>query len=189
MGMGSRQDAERLKPSPDHRHAAGGTCGRARTIALALLRAALIPIKATSIRHDETSKKLPSSWVRSMSISTTVDFRTFARSAGTVLNYASGDTIFRENDIPQFMYVVLSGSVEITSHNRQIETVNAGDVFGILSLLDEQPTPITARARERSELALINRTKCRSMVNEMPDFAWHLLLELAHRLRNTNAAI
>ena len=124
-----------------------------------------------------------------MPITDKVDVRTFARSMGTVLSYKLGDTIFQENDTPQFMYVVLAGSVEISTHGKQIETIHEGDAFDILPLLDDLPVPITARASEICELALIDRKKFRFMVEEVPNFVWYVMGELAHRLRTTNAAL
>jgi CRP/FNR family cyclic AMP-dependent transcriptional regulator len=118
-----------------------------------------------------------------------VDFREFARAVGTVMNYAAGDLIFRENDPPNFMYIVLSGSVEITGHTKVIETIHEGNALGILSLLDEQPRTTTAHAKERCELAIMDRRKFRYMVEEMPNFVWYVMDELAHRLRTTNAAL
>jgi CRP/FNR family cyclic AMP-dependent transcriptional regulator len=118
-----------------------------------------------------------------------IDFREFARAVGTVMNYAVNDVIYRENDPPNFMYIVLSGSVEITSHAKVIETIHEGNALGILSLLDEQPRTTTARARESCELAIMDRRKFRYMVEEIPNFVWYVMDELAHRLRTTNAAL
>jgi CRP-like cAMP-binding protein len=118
-----------------------------------------------------------------------IDFRGFARSLGTVMNYGAGDTVFRERDTPRYMYVVLSGTIEITSHDKLIETIGEGDAFGILALLDEQPRTITARATVDCELAVIDRKRFRYMVEEVPNFVWYVMDELAQRLRNTNAAL
>ena len=118
-----------------------------------------------------------------------IDFREFAKAVGTVMSYDAEDIIFRENDPPRFMYIVLSGAVEITSHARVIETIYEGNALGILSLLDEQPRTTTARARNRCEVALIDRRKFRYMVEEVPNFVWYVMDELAHRLRTTNAAL
>jgi CRP-like cAMP-binding protein len=118
-----------------------------------------------------------------------IDFRDFARAVGTVMTYAKNDIIFREDDPPRFMYIVLSGSVDITKHTTVIETIYEGNALGILALLDDQPRTITARAREHSELAIIDRRKFRYMVEEVPNFVWYVMDELAHRLRTTNAAL
>jgi CRP/FNR family cyclic AMP-dependent transcriptional regulator len=119
-----------------------------------------------------------------------IDFRTFARAVATVADYARNDVIFREGDAPRCMYIVLSGSVEISSHGKVIETIHDGNALGILSLLDEQPRSTTARAREACQLAIMDRRKFRYMVEEVvPNFVWYVMNELAHRLRTTNAAL
>lgn len=119
----------------------------------------------------------------------TTDFRAFARSVGTVMDYRSGDVIFREGDPPRYMYVVLSGAVEVTSHHKVIEVVHEGHALGIISLLDEQLRTATARAVDDCELALLDARKFRYMVEEAPNFVWYVMAELAHRLRTTNAAL
>ena len=119
----------------------------------------------------------------------TTDFRAFARSVGTVMDYRSGDVIFREGDPPRYMYVVLSGAVEVTSYHKVIEVVHEGHALGIISLLDEQLRTATARAVDDCELALLDARKFRYMVEEAPNFVWYVMAELAHRLRTTNAAL
>jgi len=118
-----------------------------------------------------------------------LDIRVVARSAGTVMPYAAGDVVFCEGDPPRFMYVVLSGSVEIAHGGRVIETIGAGKALGILSLLDEQPRSITATAREPGEIAVIEARRFCFLVEEVPGFAWYVMAELARRLRSTNAAL
>lgn len=118
-----------------------------------------------------------------------IDFRDFARAVGTVVTYAANDVVFREDDPARYMYIVLSGSVEITRHSKVIETIHAGNALGILSLLDDQARTTTATACESSELAIMDQKKFRYMVEEIPNFVWYVMDELAHRLRTTNAAL
>jgi CRP-like cAMP-binding protein len=118
-----------------------------------------------------------------------IDFRTFARGVGKVVNFARNDVIFRESEPPHFMYVVLSGAVEITSHDKVIETIHEGQALGIVSLIDNHPRATSARAREDCELAVLDRRKFRYMVEEVPNFVWFVMNELTHRLRTVNAAL
>ncbi|HEY2134108.1 MAG TPA: Crp/Fnr family transcriptional regulator [Acetobacteraceae bacterium] len=118
-----------------------------------------------------------------------IDFRTFARSAGTVIAYKAGDTIFRRCDAADFMWIVLSGSVEIESADRVIEIVGVNFAIGILSLIDGLPRSATARALEDSELIRIDPRQFAFMVEEMPNFDWYVMRQLAARLRATNAAL
>lgn len=124
-----------------------------------------------------------------MSLIDGMDARAAARELGAVIHYAAGDTIYREGDAATAMYVILSGAVEITSRGRSIETIAAGKALGIVSLLDEKPRTTTARASEDTQLAIINARTFRYMVEEVPNFVWYVMAELAHRLRSTHAAL
>jgi CRP/FNR family transcriptional regulator, cyclic AMP receptor protein len=124
-----------------------------------------------------------------MNMHQTVDFRDLARSLGTPIKYTAGNIVFQEGDAPRFMYVVLSGTMEINAHGKHIEDVDAGDAFGILSLLDGKPRTITAQAKVDTEVAVIDEKKFRYMVEEIPHFVWYVMNELAQRLRNTNAQL
>jgi CRP-like cAMP-binding protein len=118
-----------------------------------------------------------------------VDFREFARALGTVVRFGPGDIVFRESDPPSCMDIVLTGRVEITAQDKVIETISESRALGILSLLDGQPRTITARVTEPSELALMDQKRFRYMVEEVPNFVWYVMTELAGRLRATNAAL
>ncbi|WP_294535264.1 cyclic nucleotide-binding domain-containing protein [uncultured Rhodoblastus sp.] len=118
-----------------------------------------------------------------------VDFREFARALGTVVRYGPGDIIFRETDPPSCMYIILTGSVELTAHDKVIETLSESRAIGVLSLVDGQPRTATARVTEPTELALMDGKKFRYMVEEVPNFVWYVMSEMAERLRATNAAL
>jgi CRP-like cAMP-binding protein len=99
-----------------------------------------------------------------MSSEEKTDFRPIARALGTVLEYAANDFIFREGDPPRYMYMVLKGSVEVSTKSKVIEIVREGKAFGMLSLLDDMPRTNTARAVEPCELALLDKKKFRFMI-------------------------
>ncbi len=118
-----------------------------------------------------------------------VDFRGFARSVGTVVRYGTGDTIFREDDDAGLMYVILNGSVDLTKQGRVLQTMPAGHAFGFVSFLDGEPRGVGASAADNCDLALIDQKKFRYMVEEVPNFVWYVLDQMAHHLRVTSAVI
>lgn len=117
------------------------------------------------------------------------DFREIARGLGTVMRYGEGDILFREGDEPVYMYFVLGGRVEMTSHGKYIETVEAGRALGTVSMVDKNPRSATAKVMETAEIALIDQKKFRFMVEEIPGFCWFVMDVLVHRLRATNEAL
>ena len=124
-----------------------------------------------------------------MPITGDIDFKDFASTIGTVTAYALGEMIFRMDDAPDFLYVVLRGTVEISVKNEVLEKVSAGMALGILSLVDGKRRSADARACEATQLALIDQRKFRYMVEEMPNFCWYVMDKLAQGLRATNAAL
>ena len=118
-----------------------------------------------------------------------IDFRIFARGAGKMRKCARGDVIFREGDPADFTYIILTGSVEIESHGKFIETIGGGRALGFASLIDNGFRGTTARALEDCDLAVMDVRKFRYMVDEVPNFAWYVMHELTHRMRMLNAAI
>jgi CRP-like cAMP-binding protein len=117
------------------------------------------------------------------------DFREIARNGGLLLSYRAGDFIFREGDTATCMYIVLKGSVEISTRDKVVVTIPEGKPFGMLSLIDKKPRANTARAKEDCELALLDERTFRVMVEETPGFVWYVINEFATRLRATNALL
>jgi CRP-like cAMP-binding protein len=104
------------------------------------------------------------------------------------MDFQTGDIICRENDPPRYIYFVLAGPVKISIRNKTLETTYPGQAVGLLSLLDEQPPPVTARAKEPREPALMDRKTFRYMVEEIPNFGWFVMGELGAP-RAANAAV
>jgi CRP/FNR family cyclic AMP-dependent transcriptional regulator len=117
------------------------------------------------------------------------DFRALARAGGLTMSYRAGDFIFREGDAPACMYVVLKGSVEMSTRDKAHAIIPEGKPFGMLSIIDKKPRANSARAREDCELALLDERTFRVMVEETPEFVWFVINEFASRLRATSALI
>lgn len=117
------------------------------------------------------------------------DFRQIAAGLGTLMRYSPGDVLFREGDTPTYMYFVMNGKFEVTSHGKFIEFIETGRALGTVSMVDKNPRSATARAVEPSEAVLIDDRKFRFMVEEIPHFCWFVMDVLVHRLRATNEAL
>jgi CRP/FNR family transcriptional regulator, cyclic AMP receptor protein len=117
------------------------------------------------------------------------DFRELARAGGMALSYRADDFIFREGDTAACMYIVLKGSVEMSTRDKLLATIPKGKPFGMLSLIDKKPRANSARAKEDCELALLDERTFRVMVEETPGFVWYVINEFADRLRATGALL
>jgi len=77
--------------------------------------------------------------------------------AAQMRRFAAGETVFSQGDVPQFLYVVQSGGVDIVLPTRGEEIIlasfEAGSFFGELAVFDRQHR--TASARAAAETALV----------------------------------
>jgi len=125
----------------------------------------------------------------------------FQRSEG---NPASGETsladnppqdssgpwsIFREGDRGDGLYVIKDGSVQIAHvHNGEVRylfcTLNAGDVFGEMAVIEDRPRSATALAVTRTVLYFIPRDEMRRLLQRSPALAFNMLEMVSRRLRD-----
>ena len=76
------------------------------------------------------------------------------------LHVPKGTVIFRQGDPGNEMFIIESGSVDLLRHARGAEpiaTLEAGDCFGEMALLEEQPRFTTAVARTNVRLLRIEK--------------------------------
>ena len=104
-----------------------------------------------------------------------------------VLSVDAGAPIFREGDTGTEMYIIRSGEVELLreygGEHRSVAKLATGEFFGEMSLLEDLPREISARAVSRCELLRIDAKTFDRLVNEVPDVAIRMLRRLCHRLR------
>ncbi len=111
------------------------------------------------------------------------DIRSIASSMGRLERHAAGEHIFHQGDPAAEMYVVISGRVAILSHGQLTEAIEPGDGMGIISLIDGKSRSTEAVAHTDCELAVVSWRKFRFMVEEVPNFCWYVMDELAQRVR------
>src|SRR5258708_720874 len=84
------------------------------------------------------------------------------------------------------MYIIRSGQVELlkdrAGSERQIVLLEAGDFFGEMSLLEDQPREVSARAVGPVELLRIDATTFDRIVQEAPEIPVRMLRKLCKRL-------
>src|SRR5262249_49316465 len=98
-----------------------------------------------------------------------------------------GDIIFSEGDIGTEMYIIQTGSVElfkqIAGETRVLATLEKGDFFGEMSVLEDLPRTAAARAKTDVELVKINGTMFDTMLKSNAEIAVRMMRKLSRRLR------
>ncbi len=89
------------------------------------------------------------------------------------------------------MYIVEQGRVEVVSgppgSERQLGVLEAGDFFGEMAILDDQPRGATVRALTACRLLRIDEATFDRMLREYPEIAVRMLRKLSARLRQASA--
>jgi CRP/FNR family transcriptional regulator len=105
--------------------------------------------------------------------------------------FGAGEVVFREGDSGDTCYVVRLGqarAVREHSDGRSITlaTFGPGEIFGELSMFDEERRSATIEAVEETEAMAILGSDMRRLLREHPDIAVKMLGGLSRRLRETN---
>jgi len=118
-----------------------------------------------------------------------VDFTLMAKAGTEPRSFRNGDTIFREGDMADCLYVIQQGDVEIRLGNRVLGTLNPGGIFGEMALIDGAPRSATAVAASDVIVVPVTEKQFLFMVSHTPYFALNVMRILADRLRHMNQAL
>ena len=103
--------------------------------------------------------------------------------SGAERSFAAGETIVREGEPGDELFVILDGDVRVERDGRQLRTFGVGDVFGEVAVLDRHPRSADVVAIGEVRCLTISRETLRETLAAEPRAAWALLEILAGRLR------
>ncbi len=110
-----------------------------------------------------------------------------------LVTHLMGEIIFSEGDIGTDMYIVQSGTVEllksIGGETRVLSTLEKGDFFGEMSVLEDVPRTASARAKTDVELVKINGATFDAMLRGNTEIAVRMMRKLSRRLREVTAML
>ena len=101
---------------------------------------------------------------------------------------AAGAAIFREGEPGNEMYIIESGTVDIVRQARGAEplaTLEAGDCFGEMALLEEQPRFASAIAKTDVRLLRIERAVFSDVLRSNVEVPLRIMRKLSARLRRS----
>jgi CRP-like cAMP-binding protein len=102
---------------------------------------------------------------------------------------AAGEVLFREGEPGNLMFVLVSGTAEISVHSRVMETAEAGAVFGEMAMIDEGVRSATIVAKSDCKLVPIAQKRFNFLIQQTPNFALHVMKVIAKRLRHTDELV
>jgi hypothetical protein len=110
-----------------------------------------------------------------------------------IVTHPMGDIIFSEGDIGTEMYIIQSGTVElfksIAGETRVLATLEKGDFFGEMSVLEDLPRTASARAKTDIEIVRINGAMFDTMLKNNTEIAVRMMRKLSRRLRDITSML
>jgi CRP-like cAMP-binding protein len=98
--------------------------------------------------------------------------------------------LFQEGDRGEEMYIIQSGKVKISKRIRGVEktlaTLEKGEFFGEMAILNDKPRSATAETLEPCEMLVIDRKTFDALIRGNVEIAVRFIKRLADRLRETN---
>ncbi len=120
---------------------------------------------------------------------TNIEFGLLTGGGAPARTFKAGETIFREGDPAEELFVVKSGSVEIRLGNRLLDTLGERSIFGEMALIDHGPRSATAVAATDTSLVPVSEKQFLLLVSRTPYFALNVMRVLVNRLRTSNMVI
>ena len=102
--------------------------------------------------------------------------------------FKAGDTIIREGDEGDTAFFIVSGSVEVLvgAGGRRVGTLEMGEVFGEMSLIEPGPRSATIVAQTDVECLETSYEEFAASIEDHPERAVAFMKTLVRRLRQTN---
>ncbi len=102
---------------------------------------------------------------------------------------APGEVLYRENDAPDGLYVVVSGSVGMWRGKDEIDRIGPNGSFGVWALFDDEPRLTTATTLEKSRLLYVSKDDFYDVLSDHVDIVEGLFKHLVTRIRRLASVV
>jgi len=107
--------------------------------------------------------------------------------------YQNGETIFREGEIGDCMYVVQDGYVEVVSdagdNEVQLAILGKNDFFGEMSIFEHEIHSATVRALGTARILTVDHKNFLRRIHEDPSLAYRLMEVMSSRVRRLSVEV
>ena len=94
--------------------------------------------------------------------------------------------IFSEQEPADYVFVILSGEVELSFHGEKLEVEKRGGIIGEMAVIETASRSVTATALTPVIAARLDLQQFRSMIDKSSEFSLHAMATLANRLRSAD---
>ena len=110
---------------------------------------------------------------------------------GTV--YRAGETIVRQGEVGEHMYVIQSGRVEVVRESEagqvKLAELREGDFFGEMALFDRDVRSATVRPVKEARVLTIDKKTFLRKVHEDPSLAFRVMQTMSQRIRELDEQV
>lgn len=103
-------------------------------------------------------------------------------------HYSEGETIFRQGEAGNCMFVIQEGSVEAVAETDgaevRLRTMGPNDFFGEMALFEKEVRTATIRALEPTRVLTIDKRNFLGGIHEDPSLAFRIVETMSHRIRD-----
>jgi CRP/FNR family transcriptional regulator, cyclic AMP receptor protein len=108
---------------------------------------------------------------------------------GTAENLPQGKAFFVEGQGSDRMYLLVEGEVTLLRGKKTIDIVKAGEIFGEMATITQQPRSASALARHACRALSLDTRQFQRAIQRTPEFALMLMSIMVNRLRLTVAML
>ena len=108
-------------------------------------------------------------------------------SFGETQNFAEMESFFVEGQTSDKMYLLVEGEVSLVRNKKTLDIVKAGEIFGEIAVITQQPRAASAMARKFCQALVLDARQFQQALQATPEFALMLMNIMNNRLRLTIA--
>jgi CRP-like cAMP-binding protein len=109
------------------------------------------------------------------------------------ISYAEGDVLFRQGDVGDAAFVIITGEAEVSIDTDKgplvVARLRNHDFVGEIAILCDVPRTATVTACSPVEALRITKDLFFRLIKEFPEIAIEVMRELAQRVENTNTRL
>jgi CRP-like cAMP-binding protein len=112
----------------------------------------------------------------------------------TETEFYAGEIIFKENDMGDSLYIVVSGKVKIIKKygtSDEIVLAELGEMahFGEMAVLSDEPRSATALVSEDAKLISLKGERLKEIILQKPEMAFQIMRVLSERLKAADGRV
>jgi serine/threonine protein phosphatase PrpC len=104
-----------------------------------------------------------------------------------------GEIVIREGESGEELYVILTGSMQVSKNGKVVTNLKPYKLFGEMALIDKEPRSATVVAEAPSKLMVIKRKDFMPLLQQEPQIGvklmWSFVQVLSEKLRDTTSAL